>query len=143
MRSFIEDPPSSSIRKKRGMTFPVRPEHVKASGDLLADRMQTDHALYRARRFGQASSGACPFFVTSTVNCVRCVFTDASAFVAFLAEYDQEFEFIFRKNDPNMSCEERINQLDEQIRRSRILLDRHSEQSGTREYKALKKPTFV
>lgn len=121
------------------MTFPVRPEHVKASGDLLADRMQTDHALNSARHFWASLLRGLPFFVTSTVNCVRCVFTDASTYEAFLAEFDQEFEFIFRKDDPNMSCEERINQLDEQIRRSRILLDRHSEQSGTREYKALEK----
>ena len=65
--------------------------------------------------------------------------TGDAAYDAFLAEYDQEFEFIYRKDDANKSYEERINQLDEQIRRSRNLLDKHMEQSETREYKALEK----
>lgn len=44
------------------MTFPVRPEHVKASGDLLADRMQTDHALYSARHFWASLLRGLPLF---------------------------------------------------------------------------------
>ena len=45
------------------MTFPVRPEHVKASGDLLADRMQTDHALYSARHFWASLLRGLPLFL--------------------------------------------------------------------------------
>ena len=47
------------------MTFPVRPEHVKASGDLLADRMQTDHALNSARHFWASLLRGLPLFLTT------------------------------------------------------------------------------